>query len=143
MGFDARKIAVAVLLLIAAASSWWLSRKAAEPQVFAPPVPRHVADYSVENFNTVALDEHGRPRYRLTGKRLVHYSDDDSSEIDEPYLVHYAEGGPVHARAAHAWIPGGATEIVMTGDVRVSRDHDPQRTGGEITAERMRIVLDK
>lgn len=143
MVLDARKIAIAVVLLLATLSSWWLSRKAAEPQVLAPVAARHVPDYSIDRFTAVALDERGKPRYRLIAERLVHYADDGSTDIDQPYLVHYGEGAPVHARAIKGRMPASGAEILMRGDVRVSREGDPNSTALEITADRMRIVLDR
>jgi lipopolysaccharide export system protein LptC len=137
-----RWLAAAALAGLAAAS-WWLSRSASIPPAAPPAAARHEPDYIVENFTATVMTEQGNPHYRLTASRLVHYADDGSHELEQPYLVQYGEGAPTHTRASFGWMPADRSLIDMRGQVRVARGRDPKSAGGEIRADSMRVHLDQ
>lgn len=141
---EARKIGLAVLLLLLAAGSWWLVRVLTAPKGAFDGHLRHDPDYTIENLQATAMNESGRRKYTLTAKLLVHYGDDESSDLVRPYLIKYPlEGAPIHVRADKGWMPKNGDVIVMTGHVRSTRDRDPRSAGGVMTTERMKILLDK
>ena len=144
MTLDAKSFAIASALLLLAAGSWWLTR------AVGPPVPvfdrsaSHDPDYTVQDFTTTVMNEQGRRRYTLSATLLIHYGDDGSSDLTQPYLVQYREGlAPVHTRADRGQIPKGGNEILMSGNVVSAQGRDPKSAGGEIRADRMKILLDR
>lgn len=142
--WDTKKITIAVVLILLAGGSWWLSGRVTPPEVKTNLEARHDPDYIIENFNSTVMNEQGRRRYILNARKLVHFSDDDTSELEQPYLIQYQDGAaPMHARSNYGWLSSGATEIVMTGTVRVARDRDPRDADAEITTEKLTIELDK
>jgi len=143
MTADARKLAIiAVLALLAGASWWWLRGQA--PTAPAISGLRHEPDYTVENFTATVMNERGQKKYRLSAARLVHYPDDDTSHLTQPYLIQYPlQGAPTHTKADSAVVPAGAREIFMRGNVRVTRGTDAHGAGGAVRAEQMRIELDR
>lgn len=140
---DVKKISIALTLALLAAGSWWLSERISGTSERFGGAPRHEPDYIVENFHATVLDKQGRRRYVLSARRLTHYADDGSSEMEQPELVQYGDGAPVHARAANGWLPKDRSNLVLSGAVRVTRGRDARGAGGEITAERMNIRLDR
>ncbi|GMR03687.1 MAG: hypothetical protein BMS9Abin22_189 [Gammaproteobacteria bacterium] len=141
---DAKKITIAVLLTLLAGGTWWLSQKATTPEAPFDGKTRHDPDYTIENFTTFVMNERGRRKYVLKAKRLAHYPDDGTSDLEQPYLIQYREGGaPLHTRATTGQLSNDASQIIMRGNVRVSRGRDPGSPGGEIKAERMKILLNK
>jgi lipopolysaccharide export system protein LptC len=141
---DAKRLALALLLLVLAGGSWWLARSLTAVKPAFDGHLRHDPDYTIDNFQATVMDETGWRQYTLTGTRLVHYGDDESLDIERPYLVKYTEDGPpVHTRAAHGWMPKDSDVIVMTGDVRVTRERSARSAGGVMRLDRMRVRLDK
>ena len=140
---DVRKLAaIAVLALLAGGSWWWLRGQAPVAPTSSP--LRHEPDYTVENFTATVMNESGQKKYRLTAVRLVHYPDDDTSHLTQPYLIQYpVDGVPTHTKSESAVVPAGAAEIFMQGNVRVTRGADARGAGGAIRAEQMRIELDR
>lgn len=159
---DTRKLLLALVLAVAAALSWWVARRLAAPEAPVAAVPRHEPDYTIDNFAATVLDEQGRTRYVLRASRLVHFADDGSSELDQPYLIQYEEeaGAPQHTRADFGRMPKDRRSIDLAGNVYSARGRDPKGAGGdaqgrtsaargrtpvaaEIRAQRMHIQLDK
>lgn len=141
---DVRTLVLVLVLALLAAGSWWLGRGVAPPTAPADPRARHDPDYAVHNFTATVMNEHGRKKYVLTATRLLHYPDDDTTHLDRPYLIQYPEvGAPVHTKADTGVVPGDVEEILMHGHVHVTRGADARAAGGVITADNMRIELDK
>ncbi len=141
---DAKRLALALLLLALAGGSWWLARSLTATKPVFDGHLRHDPDYTIDNFQATVMDETGRRQYTLTGTHLIHYGDDESLDIDRPYLVKYAKDNPpIHTRARHGWMPKDGDVIVMTGDVRVTRERSARSAGGKMRFERMRVRLDK
>ena len=58
-----------------------VERPAADPRV------AHEPDYFVEGFAVTRMNASGEPVFRLSAERLVHFPDDDSSEMVQPRLA--------------------------------------------------------
>jgi lipopolysaccharide export system protein LptC len=141
---NTRTLAVAVILVGLAAGSWWLSRFTTVPVAIFDGKQRHDPSYIVENFHNTVMGEDGRPRYELRGARLLHYGDDGTSVIEQPYVIQYTPGqAPTHARAKSGFMPRGNHTIRLTGDVNIARGRDPRGAGAEIRTQEFTLELDK
>jgi lipopolysaccharide export system protein LptC len=144
MILDAKRITIAAALLLLATGSWWLTRTVSTPQKQTDYALRHDPDYTIENFNATVMNAAGHRRYSLSAALLVHYGDDGSSELTQPYLIPYQDGrSPVHTRADTGWMPRDRNEIIMSGNVESAQGRDPRGAGGEIHTDRMKILLDR
>lgn len=141
---DAKRIALALLLLALAGGSWWLARSLTATKPTFDGHLRHDPDYIVEHFTATVMNEDGRRQYTLTGPRLIHYGDDESSDIDQPRLVKYSDDAPpIRSRADRGWMPKDNDVIVLTGNVQVIRERSARSPGGTMRFDRMRVRLDK
>ncbi len=144
MILDAKRLAIAASLLLLATGSWWLTRTVSVPEKTFDGKLRHDPDYTIENFSVTVMDDRGRRRYTLSAVHLAHFGDDGSSTLKQPYLVQYREGSPpVHTRADSGWMPKDRSEIILEGNTISSRGRDPRGAGGDIRADKMKILLDK
>jgi lipopolysaccharide export system protein LptC len=142
MILDSKRLAITATLLLLATGSWWLTRTVGVPEKIFDGKARHDPDYTVDNFTATVMDEHGRRRYILAATRLVHYGDDGSSDLEQPYLIQQPDGSaPVHTRSDKGWIPKDGDQIVMSGNVHSAQGRDPKRAGGDIRTESMKIQL--
>jgi lipopolysaccharide export system protein LptC len=140
---DARKIALGIILAALAAGTWWLTHRTGVPTGTLGPQVRHEPDYTIDDFIGNVMDAHGARKYRLTAQRLTHYPDDDTTHLTRPVLVQYLPDGVTATTRADAGVmPGDGSEIIMTGDVRVTRTANAN-AGGEVTADHLRIQLDR
>lgn len=144
MIFDARRVAIAATLILLATGSWWLTRTTSVTEKPFDGKLRHDPDYTIGNFSTTVMNVQGQRRYVLSAARLVHYGDDGSSDLEQPYLIQYREDSvPVHTRADKGWMPKDRNEILLQGNAVSARGRDPRGAGGEIRADKMKILLDK
>lgn len=143
MILDAKRLTIAITLVLLTTGSWWLTRTVTVPEKAFDGKLRHDPDYTIENFSATVMDERGQRRYTLSAVHLIHYGDDGSSELEQPYLVQYREGSaPIHTRADKGWMPQDKSEILLQGNAVSARGRDPRSAGGEIRVDKMKILLD-
>jgi lipopolysaccharide export system protein LptC len=81
-----------LLLLIALALlSFWLERTSRIDQSH-PSVRRHDPDYIVHNFQIVSYGTTGELVSRMSARKMVHYPDDDSTELELPRVLQTKPG---------------------------------------------------
>jgi lipopolysaccharide export system protein LptC len=72
-----------LLMLSLALLTFWLERAARLDQAH-PSLHRHDPDYLVHTFKIVGYGPSGAAETMLSARRMVHYPDDDSTELDAP-----------------------------------------------------------
>jgi len=104
---------------------------------------RNEPDYVIERFVATAMDEKGRLKHELHAKRLEHFPDDDRMELDQPYLVQFTpDAPPLHTRADRGTTRGEGKDILMRGNVRMTRSASGQKNpAGEVVAQELRVLL--
>jgi len=113
MRLSATRLFPLVLMLTLALLSFWLERASRESP--ASPVERsHDPDYSVERFTLTEFTDDGSVESTLSALKMVHYPDDDSTELVAPRLVYTrpdradlrlsAERGTLSRDAAEAYL---------------------------------------
>ena len=76
---------VLIMLLLAMTTSW-LVRLWQTPEGMATTRARHDPDVIIDDVSYTRLDQSGKPRYRLTTEKMLHYPDNDSTLISNPML---------------------------------------------------------
>ncbi len=111
-----------ILLALLASMSFWLDHKV-QPQAHRPDgSTRHDPDFTIDDFSAVKMNPDGTRRYALAGKRLVHFPDDNSTQIELPRLVYFDyERAPVTIRSDTAEAIEGADDVFFHGDVQIIR----------------------
>lgn len=136
-------IAIAVVLLILAALSWWLPTALTPRGNLFTGESRHDPDYIIENFVATEMTPQGQPKHELRAAKLVHYADDDSAELTKPYLIQYSPGtAPVHTRADRGQVSPDGKQILMRGNVSVTRGSSGDDPGGAVQTQEMRVILE-
>jgi lipopolysaccharide export system protein LptC len=112
-----------VLALFAALGSFWLvelmSRSGDELQ---SGIKVDEPDYIVEGFSFVRMTKTGQPSYIISGDRLTHHPQDDSSDIDKPIVRSLGtERAPLDIHAEKARVDQDNTRVHLTQDVRIHR----------------------
>lgn len=105
------------------ALSYWLNQQV-QPEAAKPDNrKRHDPDAIMENFSAVKMNEQGVPRFIMSARKLRHFSDDDSTEVDTPRLTTLsAERPPIHTYAQRGLVSSKGDEVFLHDDVRVVRE---------------------
>lgn len=117
-----------ILLALLAGLSFWLQKTVDQGETRSDGKLRHDPDAIAENFVVRRFDDTGNVKYRLTAPYLVHYPDDDSSELQSPVLISYRpDAAPVTLTAKHAKVTAKGETVYLWDDVSATRAATPER----------------
>ena len=91
MRLSATRLFPLMLMLSLALLTFWLERTVREDEAH-PSLRRHDPDYIVTNFSIVRYGLEGRAESTVSARKMVHYPDDDSTELDAPRVLQTKTG---------------------------------------------------
>jgi len=113
----------AVVLLATAALSWWLLQQERPPvsEQVERRGPREI-DYYITGVDVTRMTAEGRPAHRLRAQTLRHFTDDDTTELQQPHLtVYQADAPPWEIDAAQALLSTDGSLVLLSGEVLIER----------------------
>ncbi|HVY06073.1 MAG TPA: LPS export ABC transporter periplasmic protein LptC [Burkholderiales bacterium] len=133
-----------ILLALLASMSFWLDHKV-QPQARRPDgSTRHDPDFRIEGFSAVKMNPDGTRRYGLAAKTLVHYPDDNSTDLTLPRLVYFDYArAPVTVRSETAKSTQGGDDVYFYGDVQIIRSAFAANPELGIFTSYMHVIPDK
>jgi lipopolysaccharide export system protein LptC len=124
-----------------AALTMWLERTVQAPSGSQPNALEHDPDFIVEHFTATNLDKAGRPESRLTARRMTHYPDDETTELEEPRLVQFREQGPpVRISAERGTVTKDGDEVRLYGNVVVLREATDARPALQMDTTYLQVL---
>ena len=128
MKFGSNQLFVVVLLALLAGLSFWLQRAVTPVEIVRDGKLRHDPDAMAENFLVRQFDEKGGVKYRLTAPYMMHFPDDDSSELKSPTLIHYRpDAAPLTLTGKNARVTSKGQTVFLWDDVKAVRAATPAR----------------
>ncbi len=124
--------------------TYWLEQKM-QP---TPPRPDnkqlHFPDAIIENFSASQMDAQGLPHYVLVAKKMLHFSDDDSTELEAPHFTTLSPQHPtVQITAQHGIVSRKGDEILLDKNVSITRVAQKDQSELNVLTEYLRIFPDK
>jgi lipopolysaccharide export system protein LptC len=122
-----------LILVLLAGLSFWQNQPARTPSPAQEDNgSRRAPDYVVENFSAVRMGEDGAARHMLIGKSMVHYPEDDTTDVENPHFIGTEPAKPaVQIKADKARMSAKGEDIYLMGNVTVLRNAGKGR--GETT----------
>ena len=122
--------------------SLWLQMYFLNPKLLQnAPIVSHEPDYYIHKFTTTGHDTNGIA-YVLEAKRLAHFPDDNTSELDKPKLRQYNEGELSRKTSSdYGMLLEDGTTIELKGNVQVPQSATDKAVGSVTSADRMTIKL--
>jgi lipopolysaccharide export system protein LptC len=131
------------LMLALAMVTFWLKETVQEPPAQSTQ-RRHDPDYIVENFNVTSYGRSGTPESTLAAAKMIHYPDDDSTDLVAPRMVQTKPGEPrMTVTADRGTLSQGADELFLYGDVLLVRAADAERPEMRMRTTFLHIVSEK
>jgi lipopolysaccharide export system protein LptC len=110
------------LMLALAGLTFWLMR-AVEMKQPEPDKMRHDPDMIVENFTARQLGMDGGERYTMVAKKMTHFPDDDSTDVDQvQFTAKEKNQPPFVVTSVRGKLTGKADEIFFLDKVQVVRE---------------------
>ena len=117
-----RDLSILGLALALAGATWWLASWLQRGEDDRRQTGR-APDYYLETLEFTTMGPQGRPERRLRAERMVHYADDDSTELTAPRLTVYDDPGPPwEIEADKGRVSGDGELVVLRGEVRIERE---------------------
>ena len=133
-----------LLMLALAAASLWLERAVQAPERDQSGRLRHDPDFIAEDFGITKMGASGKPEYSLSAVRMLHYPDDQSTDIVEPRLVQRRDdAAPVVIRADRGLLSKNCDIASFFGNVVVVREAGPEHPELRMQTEYLQIVPDR
>lgn len=122
---DLKSFTTYLLLGLLALGTWWVAEILVPKEEAPPKLAPGKVDYYSENIRRTVLDETGNPKELLLADRMVHFENDNRTELSRPVMTLYGKQGPPWViRADSAVLPGGSDDVLLYGDVVIVRGAD-------------------
>ena len=132
------------LLLALAGLTFWLRFATELPEPRRDGKHRHDPDYIVYDGTLRKIDATGALKYTLTAKEIVHFPDDDSTEMKSPTFVHFNPNKPtMRMKADFGRMSRDGEQVDLYDNVRLHRAataKDPETIG---TTTQLTILPDE
>lgn len=121
--FRLRSLVPLVCMAVLAGFTWWLLQAVKPHEKEAAPRPlTHSPDYFADNFSVSELDQSGATQYRLTATHMVHYEDNDNSDLTMPAVRAFQPGKPiVTATGKRGTVNADASVVDLYDNARILR----------------------
>lgn len=119
--------------------TFWLVKKNTPAEKSAiERVRLHEPDYIISNGALSALNESGSTKYRVLGKKVIHYDDDASIDIETPRIRLFPpEKSPVTVKADKGHLDGDLTVLDLIDNAEIFR---PQQAASASEPARPRML---
>lgn len=125
------------------AMTYWLDKQAQPELDTGERKPQHTPDAIIDGLQAVTLNTEGKPRFIMSAKQLVHYADDDSTELIAPALLAHAAARPdVHMSAQKGALSSKGDIIELYNDVKIVRAAGDSRAVLSIRTDYVKVIPD-
>lgn len=131
------------LMFSLALMTFWLERAVREEEPHATQ-RRHDPDYLVSNFTTTSYNRDGAVESMLSAAKMIHYPDDDSTELIAPRVVQTRPSEPrMTVSAERGTLSREGDEIFLYDNVVLVREADKERPQARMTTSFLHVVKDR
>lgn len=128
------------LMLALALLTFYLEQTVREEDA-QPAARRHDPDYIVTNFTTTTYNREGRPLSVLSAAKMLHYPDDDATELVAPRVEQTRPDEPrITLTAERGSLSGDGEEIFLYDNVVLVREEVAGQPAARMTTSFLHVV---
>ena len=143
MRFSATRLFPLGVMLALALLTFYLERTVREEELPSA-ARRHDPDYYVVDFTTTTYTSRGTVESIMSAQRMVHYPDDETTDLVEPRVLQSRPNEPRYTvRAARGQLSRDGDEIFLYGDVVLVREATAQAPEARMTTEFLHVLRDR
>ena len=130
-----------LLMLSLAGLTFWLERTVREEEGAHPSLRRHDPDYVDDNLTHTRFNVQGLVESTLTAAKMLHYPDDDSTDLVAPNVVQTKPNEPrVTVTADRGALSRDGEEVFLYDNVLIVREGGPDRSETRMRTSFMHVV---
>lgn len=135
-----KNLYVYAVLMVLAIGSWWFFQASTETSSGAKTEPLRGSDYFSTGYSKIEMDANGIPKNKVIADRVVHYTDNDSTELDNPVMTIYKTDAPDWViRSETGIVPAGGRDMFLNGKVYIQRAKAKGKKPIIINSSNMRV----
>lgn len=125
------------------AMTYWLDQQAKPEAQTGTGKQQHTPDAIIDQLQAVTLNQEGTPRFLMSAKQLVHYADDDSTELVEPRLTAHTSARPdINMTARKGNLSSKGDVVELSEEVEIVRAASKSRGELSIRTDYVKVVPD-
>ena len=129
------------LIVALAGLTFWLERMVREEEGLHPSLRRHDPDYIVDNLAHTRFNPQGVVESTLVAAKMLHYPDDDTTDLVAPRVVQTKPNEPrMTVTADRGALSQDGEEVFLYGNVLLVRDAGPDRPETRMRTSFMHVV---
>jgi len=121
----------------------WLEQVIDTPAPSAGPRLRHDADSVVERLTLTQLGPDGKPQTRLSAQRMVHFADDDQTELSSPQLMRSDGGVTLSVRSDRGLLSHDSKDARFYDNVELVRREASSPDELQIRTQYLDVLVDR
>ena len=131
------------MLALMALITFWIDRNVQAPQARRDGNARHDPDYKLNNFSTTKTDAEGNLRYVLSATEMLHYPDDDSTQLQRPRFTQYTVDKPyTQIQGQRGLVSSKGDNVYIMDNVKVVRQAFEGRGEMTVLTEYLHVIPD-
>ena len=131
------------LMLALALLTFYLERTVREEDSH-PSMRRHDPDYLITNFRATTYGKDGAPQSTLSAAKMIHYPDDDSTELIGPRMVQTKKADErMTVSAERGALSRDGEEIFLYDNVRLVREPAGEQPEARLSTSFLHVVQDR
>ena len=131
-----------VLMVLLAALTYWLDQVVQRPAASPNSLLRHDPDYVVDQLLATRMDTDGKIKNTLRTVKLLHFPDDDTTELEAPRFISYAKGAPLTITSKSGLVSSNGENVYFRDNVRVVRAPDGEKSELVLDTEYLHVLPD-
>ena len=139
-----RAWSVMLPLLLLLGATYWLDQQVRPLPPRQDDSKRHDPDYIINDLSATTLDEHGKPHFLMAAQKMIHYPDDDSTQMTEPRLTSlYPHRPPVLVSSHRGKVSSKGDQVFLYDDVKVVRGASATQGPMTLTTSYLHVLPDQ
>ena len=130
-----------LLMLSLAALTFWLERTVREEEGAHPSLRRHDPDYIIDNLKYTRFNAQGTVDSTLVAAKMLHYPDDDTTDLIAPQVVQTKPDKPrMTVTAERGAVSADGEEVFLYDNVLLVRDGSAERSETRMRTDFLHIA---
>ena len=143
MRFSAARIFPLALMFVLAVLTFYIDRTSRDEGT-RPSLRRHDPDYLISNFTSTTYGTSGAAESTLSAAKMIHYPDDDTTELIEPRVVQQKAGDArMTVSASRGQVSRDGEEIFLYDNVVLVREAAAERPEARLSTSFLHVVQDR
>jgi len=143
MRFSAARVFPLALMFVLAVLTFYIDRTSRDDGT-RPSLRRHDPDYLIANFTATTYDSAGAAESVLSAAKMIHYPDDDTTELIEPRVVQQKAGDArMTVSASRGQVSRDGEEIFLYDNVVLVREAAAERPEARLSTSFLHVVQDR